>query len=246
MVVAVTESMGSNRTPQGKPPGWEPDHVNPNVQRYWDGAAWTATRRWVSGQWVDETVPTSVLTTPVPAAPRQNRYATQPHGQPPSFDAPRVQRPRARVTPAIAGLFICGVLLIVGSVTPWLTLKFGPVSTSASGTQFHLSQSFVVNGWFTLAAGIVLIILATMIIVSDEGLFRSLAFVVSMVAALCAVYALVRILQAISESSSSTLGGALANAVKQDAKVGWGLIVVLVGAIGAVICAFGTTRRAQK
>jgi hypothetical protein len=34
-------------------PGWFPDQQDMKVQRYWDGSAWTATRRWEGDRWVD-------------------------------------------------------------------------------------------------------------------------------------------------------------------------------------------------
>jgi hypothetical protein len=34
-------------------PGWFPDQQDMTVQRYWDGSAWTRTRRWDNDQWVD-------------------------------------------------------------------------------------------------------------------------------------------------------------------------------------------------
>jgi hypothetical protein len=37
----------------GRAPGWFPDQQDMEVQRYWDGTAWTRTRRWRNDQWVD-------------------------------------------------------------------------------------------------------------------------------------------------------------------------------------------------
>jgi hypothetical protein len=34
-------------------PGWYPDQQNMQIQRYWDGSAWTATRHWDGSAWVD-------------------------------------------------------------------------------------------------------------------------------------------------------------------------------------------------
>jgi hypothetical protein len=34
-------------------PGWYPDQQDMNVQRYWDGSAWTSARHWAGTEWVD-------------------------------------------------------------------------------------------------------------------------------------------------------------------------------------------------
>jgi Protein of unknown function (DUF2510) len=46
----------ASSVPAGSPqrqPGWFPDQQDMKVQRYWDGSAWTATRRWEDDRWVD-------------------------------------------------------------------------------------------------------------------------------------------------------------------------------------------------
>ena len=237
----MAENVGPNPATRQRAPGWEPDYINPSLQRYWDGSEVTATRRWVSGQWVSESAPA-----PDPSAPRgadpSLRYTRQ-FGQPSSpLGTAENQRPAATLTAGIAGLFISGVLLIVGSVTAWITLSFGLGSVSASGTSISLSHSFVVNGWFTLCAGILLVVLAAMIFVSGDPLYRSLGLLISLVAAGCAMYALVRILQLTSQIHTPTFNNTAVNAIKQNAGVGWGLIVALIGAIGAVVCAWSESR----
>jgi Na+-translocating ferredoxin:NAD+ oxidoreductase RnfA subunit len=245
-VAAVAENAGPNPATKQRPPGWEPDYINPSLQRYWDGSQVTAKRRWVSGQWVSEPTPVpDPSTAPPSTAPAganpSLQYARQFGQQPPPGTATN-QRAASTLTAAMAGLFICGVLLIVGSATAWITLSFGLGSVSASGTSISLSHSFVVNGWFTLTAGILLIVLAAMIFVSGDALYRSLGVLVSLVAAGCAIYALVRILQLTSQIHAPTFDNNAINAINQNAGVGWGLIVVLIGAIGAVVCAWSESR----
>lgn len=134
---------------------------------------------------------------------------------------------------------LSSVLLIVGSFTPWATLSVFSLSVSVSGTDIAISHQFLVNGWFTLTAGGLLFILACMIVSSGDALFHSLAVLISLLAAAFGIYALVRILQSISRAP---LSGVAVTAIKPNASVGWGLIVVLVGAAGAVLCAVGGTR----
>lgn len=236
----MAENVGPNAATSQRPPGWEPDYINPSLQRYWDGSQVTATRRWVSGKWVSESGPAPDPSAPTGANPAL--HCTRPSGQSSPLGTATNQRPTTTLTAGIAGLFISGVLLIVGSVTAWITLSFGLGSVSASGTSISLSHAFVVNGWFTLSAGILLIVLAAMIFVSGDALYRSLGLLISLVAVGCAVYALVRILQLASQIQSPTFDNTAINAIKQNAGVGWGLIVVLIGAVGAVICAWSESR----
>jgi hypothetical protein len=226
----MMEGTSANRAPTDREPGWHPDRINPNLQRYWDGAAWTATRRWVAGQWVDDAAapaaPTAAPPRPIPGyqqAPAPS-YASA---------APTRARPAASVSPGLGGLMFCSLLLILGSFTPWLTISLGPSSASVAGTDSAISQLIGVNGWITFSAGILLFILVCMVVISAEPLFRSVALVVALAAAGFAVFDLVRILQKISEaaSTSSRIG------LTTDNHIGWGLIVVVIGGIGVLLFA---------
>ena len=236
------EGSKPNRIPGDKTPGWQPDRVNPNLQRYWDGSEWTAMRRWISGQWVDEPGVAPDPASGPPGALPTSRYAPE-RSQPGSFGTAVKGRTTASVTVTDAGLLICSVLVIVGSFTPWLTISVLGHSVGASGTDFSISRSFLVNGWLTFAAGILVFILGCMIVVSAEPFFRTMSLVFSLAAVAFAVYALVRILQALSETSAPTFdGSAISIPFKPDVNVGWGLIVLLIGALGAAFCAFSETR----
>ncbi len=230
----MMEGPGSSRTPTDKDPGWYPDRINPNLQKYWDGEAWTASRRWVAGQWLDAAAapaaPTSGPPGPIPGyslAPAPAYGSTTPRAA-----------PRASVTAGVAGLMFCSLLLILGSFTPWLTIGFGNTTTSVAGTDSSISDLIGVNGWITFSAGIVLFILVCMLVISAEPLFRSVALVVALAAAGFAVYDLVRIIQKISQAASSSSSG-LGAAFRTDNHVGWGLIVAVVGGVGALVCAVG-------
>jgi hypothetical protein len=236
------EGSGPNRIPTNKIPGWQPDRINPNLQRYWDGSEWTAARRWISGQWVDESGLAPDPESGPPGALPTSRYVPQ-RTQPGSFGTAVQGHATASVTVIDAGLLICSVLVIVGSFTPWLTISVLGHSVGASGTDFSISRSFLVNGWLTLAAGIILFILGCMIVVSAEPFFRTMSLLFSLAAVTFAVYALVRVLQALSETSTPTFDGStISIPFKPDVNVGWGLIVLLIGALGAAFCAFRETR----
>jgi hypothetical protein len=229
----MTEISGTSRT--AKVPGWEPDHINPNVQRYWDGSAWTATRRWVAGRWIDESAPVAgASAVSSGAAPtNQNQYVRLP---PPVSTSAVHTRHGAVVRPAVGGLLICSVLLILGAFTPWLTISLAGHSASVGGTDPGISQLIGVNGWITFSAGILLFVLACMIVVSAEPLFRSVALLVALGAAGVAIYDLVRMLQKISQAASAS-SSPLHAVLQTKNYVGWGLIVTVVGACGALIFA---------
>lgn len=237
----MTEGVRSSPTTGEKVLGWAPDHLNPNLQRYWDGSQWTATRRWISGRWVEGPTPAPQPATAPSGANPTHRDAAQ-AGQAPVIGPATSGRPASSVTVGIAGLLLCGVLLIVGSVTPWLTVSFGAVSASTSGTSIPISHVFVANGWFTLCGGVLLIVLASLISASGAPVLRTLSLLTALAAAASALYGLVRILQLISRASTPTFNAAVFNAIKANPRVGWGLIVAVVGGIGAVICAWSEGR----
>ncbi len=228
------EGPGSRRMPTEKEPGWHPDRINPNLQRYWNGSQWTASRRWVGGQWVDDAAGPATPTV-APAAPVPGyRHAAAPAHR---STTPRAA-PRGTVTAGLAGLMICSLLLILGSFTPWLTIGFGNTTTSIAGTDSAISDLIGVNGWVTFAAGIALFILVCMMVMSAEPLFRRVARVVALAAAGFAVYDLARIIQKIAQAASASTNG-IGAAFRTDNHVGWGLIVVAVGGVGALVCALG-------
>ena len=231
----MAETSGASRAARDKVAGWEPDHVNPNLQRYWDGSAWTATRRWVAGQWIDESAPVAhASTSSSGAAPtNQNQYVRLP---PPASASAVHTRHAAAVRPAVGGLLICSILLILGAFTPWLTISLAGHSTSVGGTDPGISQLIGVNGWITFSAGILLFVLACMIVVSREPLFQSVALLVALGTAGFAIYDLVRMLQKISQASSAS-SNPLNAALQTKNYVGWGLIVTVVGACGALLFA---------
>ena len=234
------EGPSSRRTPGSRDPGWHPDRINPNLQKYWDGEAWTASRRWVAGQWVDESAaPAAPTSTPAGAMPGYQHVPAS--ARPYASTAPA--RPSATVGIGLIGLLVSSVLVIFGSITPWVTVSFAGQSLSASGTDSPVWQSVTGNGWITVFCGVLLFILACMVAISGAPLFRTMALLISLAAAAFAIYDLVRVLQSLSKVNSLTINGAsITSPVMPDINVGWGLIVVVVGAVGAVICAVSETR----
>ena len=232
----VTDSFTQDRVPDDKAPGWYPDRISPNVQRYWDGTAWIAQRRWVNAQWVNEPPPVTFdATGGVVAGSGAAALRPNPTTRPVTTPA---------LTPAAIGVFCCSVLLIVGSFTPWVTVSFAAFSGSASGTDGSISDLIGVNGWITFAGGLLLLILFCLMAINPQPLFRSLTLIVAVVVAGFAVYDLVRIVQKISQASSvaPAFSASPLRGLRPDITVGWGLIVLAIAAVGALACAIAQAR----
>ena len=242
----VTNTFTENQSSEGMEPGWHPDRLSPNVQKYWDGNGWIAQRRWINRQWVNE---------PPPGAPAPLAGVAGSVGPVPGFGsspyAPagpaRTHSTTRQSTSSISlgslGALLCSILLVVGSLAPWLTFSLVSLHFSVSGTDSGISLLVGINGWITFAGGVLLFILFCMMAVSDEPLFRTVTLLVAVVTAGFAFYDLVRIVQKISQVPSGVTGPVpVVRTVGLNAGVGWGLIVVAIGALGALVCAIGAAR----
>ena len=137
---------------------------------------------------------------------------------------------------------MCSFLLILGSFTPWISVSIdGHGFASVAGTDSGVSQLIGVNGWITFSAGILLFILGCMIVVSGDAFFRSERH----------SWWHWRPPDLPSTTSSASCRRSLRRppppallrsdaALQTDNRVGWGLIVVAVGGVGALISALGT------
>lgn len=225
-------------------PGWYPDRMAPNLQKYWDGTGWIAQRRWIGGKWVNEAPPGAPAAAgAVPGAgTNYPGYA----GRPSVSTAQGRLQTSATVSLGTIGLMLSSVVLIVGSFTPWLTVSLVGFSYSASGTDSPISSLIGVNGWITFVCGLLLFILACLSVINTEPLFRTAAVVIAVVAAGFAIYDLIRIVQKISQVAPATesIAGRAVSGLSPDITVGWGLIVAVIGAIGALLCAISGARNA--
>jgi hypothetical protein len=220
-------------------PGWYPDRVLPNLQKYWDGTGWIAQRRWIGGKWVSEAPPGAPDAAGVGAAATYPGLAIRP--------SVSTSGSRLATSPTVSagalGLLLGSVMLIVGSFTPWVTISILGVSYSISGTDSPISELISVNGWITFACGLLLFILACMSMINPEPLFRSAALVIAVVATGFAVYDLIRIIQKISQfSAGRSIDGRAISGLTPDITVGWGLIVTLIGALVVLVFAIGQAR----
>jgi hypothetical protein len=132
---------------------------------------------------------------------------------------------------------------MLGSVTSWVTTTALGHAVSITGTQF--SGSALVNGWFTFIGGITLLVLGGLLVVSDEGAVRVLGILFAVASLGLAVYDLVKILHLISKthspaSAASSVGSTAV--LTGRLSVGFGLIMVLVAAAGAVLASLAARR----
>jgi uncharacterized membrane protein HdeD (DUF308 family) len=122
----------------------------------------------------------------------------------------------------VAALFICGVLMMAGSTAAWVTTTSAGHTVSQPGIVGSGSLFTQVNGWLTFIVGTVLLVLGAVMIVSREPALRLLALLFSLTGIGFGVSYLVRILHDMSKAHAT-----------HNTTVGWGLIVVLVGALGS-------------
>ncbi len=231
----MTDSFTQGRGPDDNAPGWYPDRIAPNLQKYWDGNAWIAQRRWVGGKWVSEPPPGMApdASAAVSAADGYRGFAAGPA-------VATTSRPVNAPTVSFGaiGLLVSCVMVIVGSFTPWVTVSIASLSVSANGTDSGISDAIGVNGWIIFAGALLLFILVCLSTINPAPLFRSLILILALVVTGFAVYDLVRILQKISQAQHPSFNGAAIKALSANASVAWRLIVVVIGAVGTLLFAF--------
>jgi hypothetical protein len=133
-------------------------------------------------------------------------------------------------------LLICGIVMMVGSVTAWVSgTAFGRTFTVA-GSDSAISTAIGVNGWITFTGGVVLVLLGGLMLVSSDRSLRLLALVVAFASLGFAIYDVVRILDDISKDHTSAAKlGPVGLRIAGSESIGFGLILVLVAAVGALL-----------
>jgi hypothetical protein len=209
-----------------KDPGWYPTGVNPNEQAYWDGQSWTGKRHWSVTGWVEEGyAPKGVMA--VAAATPGSRMSANPYA-PPAFSKPKTSP--ATVNVGVLLVIISGIALMFGSVGSWVKVT-GSVGIAAfhlsiNGTDPGISTLISVNGYITFIGGIVLLVFAGLALTNDDLLLAILTALVAAATAVFAIYDMFRIVQKISNVTTSP---------GSNISVGWGLICVLSAAVLALI-----------
>jgi hypothetical protein len=188
----------------GKDPGWYSRGPNPNEQSYWDGGRYTETRHWVGGQgWLEGTATAAGAPAPV----LDSLMATQ------SSRARKATTASAQFSLGGLGLIVAGIALMYGSVSTWIqnTASFGAVSVTASvnGTDPAITSLIHTNGWITFIAGTVLLVFGGLLLLSEDGLFAALGFLVSLAAAAVSTYDMTRVVQKLSDHANTSVGAGL-------------------------------------
>ena len=137
-------------------------------------------------------------------------------------------------------VLMSGIVMMVGSVTAWLTATALGHKVSITGTQI---TSGLLNGWFTFIAGITLLVLGGLLAVSDDAAVRLLAILASFTSLGLAVYDLIRVLHLTSKAHPPASGvGSIGGLLSGGEGLGFGLILVLVAATGAVLASLAARR----
>lgn len=208
-------------------PGWYPAGDNPNEQAYWDGQHWGRIRHWSVNGWVEEDG--DARTTPVVTTAASPRFSS-PYPQS-AFTKPRTAP--ATVSLGILLLMVSGIALMYGSVGSWVKVT-GSVGGAAffhasiNGIDPGISTLIGVDGYITFIGGIVLLVFAGLAMTNDDMLLAILTAIVSAAILVFAVYDMFRIVQKLSQVTTS--GGS-------SVSVGWGLIAVLSAAVLAIVVA---------
>jgi hypothetical protein len=195
----VDEGTGSPATPESNPdPGWHPVGVVPSAPAV-------------------GTPPSRFAGTPhVPAAPT------------------RPQSTAVSMNVGILVLIVCGIALMVGSVGSWVQVS-GSVSIASFHASFHsaingidpgISSAITVNGYLTFIGGVILLLFGGLAMTNDDLTLAIMTFIVAAITGILAIYDTFRIVQKISQVTTST-GSSLS--------VGAGLICVLSAALLAVV-----------
>jgi hypothetical protein len=217
----VDEEGGGLLSPpsRDKGPDWYPFGTNPNDQAYWDGQGWTARRRWKGAAW--EQIPFDPFEGG--REPATAGYAGAGSSSWSPAGAARRERTVSVGAAAPLILSVTGVVIIVGSATPWFALSIS-IFNSAVRTASVSGISHGGEGWISLIGGI-LLVLVGMLMLFSEGVLRRLLGQVAAVAAGASF----------GISASVTERIVSANALGND--VGWGLLLVLLGSVAACCAA---------
>jgi hypothetical protein len=131
--------------------------------------------------------------------------------------------------------------MMIGSATAWVSAS--TLGHTISVTGFQIAGSTVVTGSLTFTAGVTLLVLGGLLLVSDAGAIRLLGILTALTSLGLAGYDLARIMHLISRAHSSASGLAPNGAALPGRlSVGFGLIMVLVAAVGAVLTSLAARR----
>jgi hypothetical protein len=247
----IVPSGGASAVTSPKEPSWYPVRSNPNEQSRWDGKDRTRRRHWAVGAgW------TEVGVTPdfVPVAESQGpapRISSNPYAPRTAPRSPAAAASAAPGSPAAAAgagpgvtvanflLLASGITMMLASVTTWVSSSLSTgglaarganlrLSSATSGVDPSISSTIGVNGYVTLTVGVVLMVFAGLMMVSDDAGIRVFAALFTLVGVGLGIYVVVRLLQKINNAHVPS--GASVN-------IGWGALLVLSAAVVAALLA---------
>ena len=130
-------------------------------------------------------------------------------------------------------LMASGITLMYGSVGSWVKVTGSVGGTavfhaSVNGIDPGISTLIGLNGYVTFIGGIVLLTFAGLAMTNDDALLAILTALVSAAILVFAVYDMFRIVQKLSQVTTSA---------GSSVSVGWGLIAVLSAAVLAMVVA---------
>jgi hypothetical protein len=239
--VADTRAAAAGTPP--KEPGWYPVRTNPNEQTYWDGRDWTGRRRWSPGVgWTE--VGGDVETAGTVNGPRLSANPYAPH--PTTSVAAPSAAPGATV--GLLLMLASGIALMLGSITTWISVTAGASGLFSLGG-FHITATATtngvapavatligINGYLTLTGGVVVLLFAGLMMVTDEVSIRIVGCFFAVVTLGLAIYAVVRLIQKINAAHplhGTTIG------------IGWGVILVLGAAVIATLVSIAELTRSR-
>jgi len=169
-----------------------------------------------------------------PAASGSRSYSPQSTGDT-RTDRKTPTGPRANLVVSRALILVTSVLIMIGSVTPWVTATILGRTVSVKGTDTGISNAIGVNGWITFIAGVVLLVIGALMLVSGETSLRGLAALAAATSLGVGIYCLVRILHELSKArASASRFGPLGRSLVGNTSIGFGLIMLLVAAVVAL------------
>jgi hypothetical protein len=228
-----------------KEPGWYPVRSNPNEQSYWDGTDWTRRRRWTVGAgWTEVGVTPDVVPVSEPEGPAP-RFSANPYAPRsiPRSGAAAAASTAPGVTIANFLLLASGIAVMLASITTWVTSSFSSgvavhgstlsLSATTSGVDPTVSSTIGINGYVTLTAGVVLMVFAGLMMVSDDSGIRIFASLFALATVGLGIYVVVRLLQKINEARVPH--GTSVN-------LGWGAMLLLGAAVVGALVAISELR----
>jgi hypothetical protein len=239
----VSDSPSAATGAPPKEPGWYPVRTNPNEQTYWDGRDWTGRRRWSPGVgWTEIGGDADATGTVNGSRLSANPYAPHP--------TTAVAAPSAApgATVGLLLMLASGIALMLGSITTWISVTAGTsgvvslggihitATATTNGVDPSISALLGINGYLTLTGGVVVLLFAGLMMVTDEVSIRIVGCFFAVVTLGLAIYAVVRLVQKINAAHplhGTTIG------------IGWGVILVLGAAVIATLVSIAELTRSR-